>query len=132
MLSILLVIFLLLFGEVISSFCIHRLLLLNLLFLAPRLLLFLTIKADKDSIIDLTVIIEFILTVGLTALIVELDYILIFDRQVSYHILIETTLSNGRVERGQDVGMIADIFNFLTKVERIVASFLYLGSFLGR
>ena len=88
--------------------------------------------ADKDSIIDLTVVIEFILTVGLTAPIVELDYTLIFDGQVSYHILIETTLCNGRVERGQDVGMIADIFNFLTKVERIVASFLYLGSFLGR
>ena len=100
MLSILLVIFLLLFGEVISSFCIHRLILLNLLFFAPRLLLFLTIIADKDSIIDLTVIIEFILTVGLPTLIIKLDYILVQNGQVSGKGLIEATLSNSRVERG--------------------------------
>ena len=103
-----------------------------MLLLAPRLLPVRAIHTDKDSIIDLTVVVKFILTIGLATSIVKLDYALVLDRQVGEHIFIKTTLCNGRVEGRQDVRVITDILDLLTKVERIVASFLYLGSFLGR
>ena len=106
--------FILLFGEIICSFGIQCFV---LLLLAPRLLSVRAIHTDKDSIIDFTIVVKFILTICLATPIVKLDYALVLYRQVWEHVFIKTTLCNGRVEGRQDVRVITDILDLLTEVE---------------
>ena len=42
--------------------------------------LFFCVHADHDSIVDLSIVIEFVLTVSLTNAIIEFDYAFTFDR----------------------------------------------------
>ena len=86
-----------------------------LLSLVRRGLLGVGIDTDHDSVVDLAVVVEFVLSVSLSNAVIELDDPFIFDWSIIKKPF-EAFLSDSGIERCQDEGSIAHILYLVTVV----------------
>ena len=79
------------------------------------------VQTDHDAVVHFTVIVKFVLSIGLSDSIIELDYFLAYNRCIFKHPLIEAFLSDSWVEGSQDEGPITHILDLLAIIKWILA-----------